>query len=168
MKIAVALLIALACVVAIWYFTRQVTSDTDGGFVTTRDFPALVSALKETGGPGSFWVVLVPGTAKADGYTANLQYSIEDGVVGLDWVLIAERNLEDKQRFLDVAHSAGAKIEEKEGNGVRYLRATGTPDLTGLGREILQRLYAVKPDDNLQLIVTGFKWHKTSSTTPTI
>jgi hypothetical protein len=128
----------------------------------------LVSALQTATAKGAFWVVLIPGTAKGDGYTANLQYSFEDGVVGLDWVLIAERNIDDEERFLDFARRAGSTIEEKEGNNVRYLRATGAKDITVLGQAFLQQIYGVKPEDSLQLIIDGFTWQKTPNATPTI
>jgi hypothetical protein len=168
MKVAVAVLLLLVCVAVAWFVFRRVTANTDRGFVRMQDFPALVSALRTTGTEGSFWVVLVSGTARDDGYTANLQYSIEDGVVGMDWVLIAARNVEDKQRFLDLVHAAGAKTYERQGNGVRYLRATAARDLSALGQEVLRQLYGVKSDDRLQLIITDFQWTKTSNSTPTI
>jgi len=113
-------------------------------------------------------MVLIPGTAKTDGDNANLQYSFEDGVVGMDWVLLAERNLDDKDKFLDFVHRAGATTEEKEGNGVRYLRATGAKDLAGVGQEFLREIYGVKPEDNLQLALSGFEWRRAPKTARTI
>ena len=110
----------------------------------------------------------MPGTAKADGYAANLQYSFEDGVVGLDWVLIAQRNIEDKERFLEFVRQAGSTTAEKEGSGVRYLRATGATDITALGQDFLRHVYGVEPDDKLQLIIDGFQWRTAPSATPTI
>ena len=168
LKVVIAVFALLALIALVWYFVRRPILTTGGGFVTLGDFPALVSALQVTNAKGSFWVVLIPGTAKGDGYAANLQYSFEDGVVGLDWVLIAERNIDDKQRFLDFVRRAGSTTEEKEGNGVRYLRATGAKDITALGQNFLQQIYGVKPDDKLQLIIDGFEWQKAPSATPTI
>ena len=158
LKVVIAVLGLLALVALVWYFISHPT--TDGGFVTVRDFPSLVSALQTSGSSGSFWVVLVPGTARADGYTANLQYSIEDGAVGLDWVLLAQQNIEDRERFMDYVRRAGASVQEKEANGVRYLRATGAANLIRVGQELLHGVYDVKPDDKLQLIITGFEWRK--------
>jgi hypothetical protein len=161
MKIIVIVLLVGVCFLAVRFFsTRLKAGDTDGGFVTTRDFAALYSALRSTGSNGSFWVVLIPGTARDDGYTANLQYSIEDGVAGLDWVLLAKRNSEDKEKFVAEARKAGAKVGEKEMNDVRYLRVTDAKDLVGLGQEVLVQLYGVKPTDRLQLIITDFQWLK--------
>ena len=159
MKAIGLVLLVLFCVAVFLYLRRR--ASTGGGFVTTRDFPGLCNALQRSGKAGSFWVVLVPATAGRDGYAANLQYSIEDGVLGADWVLVAERNIEDKDQFLACLQGAGARVTEKERNGVRYLRATGAPDLALAGQELLHRVYAVTADDDLQLIVTGFPWRKT-------
>ena len=166
MKAIGLLLLVLFCVAVFLYLRRG--GSTAAGFVTTRDFPALCNALQQSGREGSFWVVLVPGTARADGCAANLQYSIEDGVLGADWVLIAERNIEDKDHFLAGLQRAGARVTEKEGNAVRYLRATGAPDLAAAGQELLHRVYDVNLGDDLQLIVTGFEWRRNASATRTI
>ena len=166
MKAIGLLLLVLFCVAVYLHLRRG--GSTKRRFVTTRDFPELCNALQQTGRDGSFWVVLIPRTARADGYAANLQYSIEDGVLGLDWVLIAERNVEDKEQFLASLQRAGARVTEKERNAVRYLRATGSPDLAAAGEELLQRVYDVHPDDQLQLIVTGFDARKTPSLRRTV
>ena len=158
MKGVLLLLFVLFCLAVFQYLRRRGTSG--GGSVTTRDFPDLCNALQQSGREGSFWAVLVPATAGADGYGANLQYSIEDGVLGADWVLLAERNVEDKDQFLAALQRAGARVTEKERNGVRYLRATGAPDLALAGEDLLHRVYAVNADDDMQLIMTGFEWRK--------
>jgi hypothetical protein len=134
--------------------------DTDGGFVTIADFPALVKAIKQTGNNGSFWVVLIPGTAENDGYAANLQYSIENGVLGLDWVLIAKRNIREKENFVRIIEEAGYHADLKEGNGIKYLRVVGPTDITALGQAVLKRLFGTTSSQKLQLIITDFKWQK--------
>ena len=164
---AIFLFLLIGIGVAMFLYLRRAGS-TRRRVVTTRDFPDLCNALQRSGREGSFWVVLVPATAGGDGYSANLQYSIEDGVLGADWVLIAERNIEDKDQFLACLQGAGARVTEKERNGVRYLRATGAPDLALAGQQLLHRVYAVNADDHLQLIVTGFRWRKTLSATRTV
>lgn len=160
MKIILIVTLVLACFLAFRFFSKRLSAETDGGFVTTKEFPALFSALQSTGSNGAFWVVLVPGTERDDGYTANLQYSVEDGIAGLDWVLLAKRNSEDQEKFLTVVRKKGAMAVEKEMNDVRYLRVTDAKDLVGLGREVLVQLYGVKSGDQLQLIITDFKWQK--------
>lgn len=160
----IVLLLLVAIAIALFVYLRRGGS-TQSGFVTTQDFPDLCNALQRAGKEGSFWVVLVPATGGGDGFAANLQYSIEDGVLGADWVLIAERNIEDKDQFLACLQGAGARVTEKERNGVRYLRATGARDVAAAGQELLHRVYAVNADDDLQLIVTGFEWRKSPTAT---
>jgi hypothetical protein len=163
MKIIIIVVLVGLSVLAYRLLSSRFSADTDGGFVTTDDFSALYSALQSTGSNGSFFVVLIQGTARDDGFTANLQYSIEDGIVGLDWVLLAKRNSEDQEKFVDVVSKEGVKVVKKEMNDVRYLRVTGAKDLVGLGQEVLIKLYGVKPLDQLQLIITDFKWRKSIS-----
>jgi hypothetical protein len=136
----------------------QSLSDTDGGFVTLQDVPILERSLRSTGKDGSFFVLLVPGTAKNDGYAANLQFSIERNKVGLDWVLIAERNIEDEQKFMREVREDNSTLTKEMMNDVRYLRVTDSKNLIRLATSVLTDIYGVKPDEKMQLIVTGFEW----------
>jgi len=132
--------------------------NTDGGLVSVDEIPQLLSALTSTGKDGSFWVVLVPNTARDDGNLANLQYSIEGDRVGMDWVLLAKRNIEDQGAFTQFVTAAGATVQDITMNGVRYLRVSDCPDLAKLGQGFLQQVYHVAPEDKLQLIITDFAW----------
>ncbi|MBA3573161.1 MAG: hypothetical protein H0W34_14580 [Pyrinomonadaceae bacterium] len=155
---SIATILAVAAVVALIVgCARRFTLNTDGGLVTLGDFPQLLSALSTTGGNGSFWVVLVPNTARDDGNYANLQYSIEGGRVGMDWVLLAKRNVEDKEAFTQFVTAAGATVTERVGNDVHYLRVSDRPDLAKLGQDFLQHFYHVGQEDKLQLIITDFE-----------
>lgn len=134
--------------------------ETDGGFVTMGDVPVLLHALKSTGTDGSFWVLLVPHTAFGDGLSANLQFSIQNGTLGLDWVLIAKRNIKDKDKFENMIKRSGYEYTKHEMNQVRYLRVTHVANFAKVARSILNKLYGVKPNEYLRLIITGFKWPK--------
>jgi len=46
--------------------------------------------------------MFVPSDSK-DGEAVNLQYSIDSGVVGFDWVLIGPRNIADRVKVIDLA-----------------------------------------------------------------
>ncbi|MEY2545610.1 MAG: hypothetical protein QOG48_727 [Verrucomicrobiota bacterium] len=161
----IAIVLAVAAVAALVVgYARRFTQNTDGGLVTVRDFPQLLSALTATGGNGAFWVVLVPNTARGDGNYANVQYSIEGGRVGMDWVLLAKRNIEDKEAFTQFVTAAGATVTEEVGNNVHYLRVSDGPDLAKLGQDFLQQVYHVTPEDKLRLIITDFSWKPESAT----
>lgn len=160
--LSVKAIITVLTVVAVFAFivacSRKFMANTDGGFVTVADFPQILSALTSTGSNAAFWVALVPNTARDDGNLANLQYSIENGAVGMDWVLLAKRNIEDKEAFTQFVTAAGAIVTERTMNGVRYVRVSDLPDLAKLGQDFLQHVYHVTPDDKLQLIITDFSW----------
>ena len=132
--------------------------DTDGGLVTLKDIPELVAKLNKQGENGSFWVVLIPGTSKSDGYDANLQFSVEDGSIGLDWVLIADRNVQDKESFVEISNKNDLEIQELAGNGVKYVRVVGSSVFSKLAKEVLENMYGVSNETEMQLIVTGFEW----------
>lgn len=133
-------------------------SETDGEFVGSGDFPALIAALKASGRNGSFWVVLVPGTEKEDGFAANLQFSIEDNELGMDWVLMAKSNVGLKERFRALASLEGLKLRDVEQNGVKYIRATGDKDWPNIGKKILEQMFKQDQLTKMQLIFTGFQW----------
>jgi hypothetical protein len=152
-------LLAIApIVVLVVAWARRFISNTDGGLVSVDEVPQLLSALTSTGKDGSFWVVLVPNTAREDGNFANLQFSIEGDRVGMDWVLLAKRNIEDQGAFTQFVAAAGATVQDITMNGVRYLRVSDGPDLAKLGQDFLQQVYHVAPEDKLQLIITDFAW----------
>ena len=135
--------------------------ETDGGFVSTADFPALIKSLRETGTDGSRWAVLVPGTHGADGYTANLQFSIEANELGMDWVLRAESNRHLRYEFLEFCRSEGLSVRELHSNGVKYLRATGTRSWPEIGERLLLRMFEPDQTASMQLLVAGFEWRTT-------
>ena len=153
----VALILVL---VAVAWVVIQLVRDNNGhgGWVTLADFPALVSALKASPSADAFWVVLVPGTARSDGCPANLQYSVEDGVAGIEWVLLADRNLEDRQLFETAITRAGGVVEERFRNEVPWLRAVELQDSIKVGQAFLQAAYNVTPETKLELINSGFRW----------
>lgn len=111
-----------------------------------------------TRGNGSFWVVLVPETAENNGYSANLQVSIANNTISLDWVLIAERNIKDKSKFLSIVTKHGLEAKALSGNGVNYLRVEDSKDFPGLSKDILERIYGVNESTRMNLIITGFTW----------
>jgi hypothetical protein len=162
MKVAY-LAVILFCI-ALFLFRARVGSgplETDGGFVSTKDFPALIRALQETGKEDSFWVVLVPGTHGADGYAANLQFSIEANELGMDWVLLAESNRHLRDEFLAFCANEGLSVRELQSNGVKYVRATGANTWPEIGEKLLMQMFGPNRTTSMQLIITGFEWRTT-------
>ena len=87
----------------------------------------------------------------------NLQVSVEQGRAGFDWVLLAPRNIEDRERFMRFATDAGYQVEAREMNRVTYLRVEGG-DLAALLSGVVVKLYGVSESMQLDMIAEGFAW----------
>jgi len=82
---------------------------------------------------------------------------IENGTVGLDWILLAPVNIRDEQRvfeFLKMRHAKPRKLTE---NGVTYLRAE-EGDLVQVCQHIMSGLYGIKESEVVDLLAEGFSW----------
>jgi hypothetical protein len=164
MKIIITILITGIVVFLIFKYIKiqspGIVLDTDGGFITLKEFPELVDSLKKSNKNESFFVVLIPKTAEDDGFDANFQFSIDKGELGIDWVLLAKRNIKDKELFNDVAKKSGLICMELQANGVEYIRAKGNGDLAAIGQQIIKNIYSIDEDVKMQLIITGMDWEK--------
>jgi hypothetical protein len=155
MKIA---LIIIACLVGITFVVLLVRSRIAPTYaVTARDIPAVISRLERSGKDGHFVVLMFVPPGSTNGESVNLQYSIDGGVVGLDWVLIGPRNIADKAKVSEFSAKLGHRLDEREMNSVRYLRVTGS-GISELGTKIIQDCYKISPDTKLGMITEGFKW----------
>jgi hypothetical protein len=125
--------------------------------VTLRDVSEIVSRLQRSGGNGHFAVLIFVPPDSTDGEPVNLQYSIEGGIIGMDWVLLSPRNVADQEKIKEFASSLGHQLGETEVNKVRYLRVTGG-GIVDLGVRIIQDFYKVGPETKLELIPEGFTW----------
>ena len=97
------------------------------------------------------------GEAENNGTLADLQFSIEEGRLGIDWELKAPRNLTDKNRVADFIRSQHHVVAERQGLRVPYLRVEDG-NLVGLGTAIGRQLYGLGPDSLVQLTANGFTW----------
>ena len=154
----VAMIIAIVCVVGIALIVLLVRSRIAPTYpLTARDIPEVISQLQQSSKDGHFAVFMFVPPGSTDGEAVNLQYSIEGGVVGLDWVLLGPRNIADRAKVTEFASKLGYRLDEHEMNGVRYLRLTGS-GISELGTKIIQDFYRIGPDTKLDLITEGFKW----------
>jgi hypothetical protein len=157
-RIFLVLLVAVALFVAFRIVKARPFESTDGGLVTLKQFPALVDRIGATGKNGAFWVVLIPGTARADGLAANFQISMEGGRLGMDWVLLAQRNVEDRTKFEEFVRSQGLQARELVGNNVHYVRVEGADRLADVSGALLRSMYGVTDATEMKLIITDFTW----------
>jgi hypothetical protein len=151
-------LVVLAVVIFILCIRSILRSPGRDRSLTMRDIDRVVHALRTTGTDESFAVVLVPDTAEDDGAAANLQFSIEQGRLGFDWVLNAKRNIRDRDKVVSLIKSLGYICSERKSNNVDYLRCEDARDFPGLAKKILRELYRFNEQQPLSLIVDGFEW----------
>ena len=134
--------------------------------VCISQFPAIVAHLDANGMETSFAVFTL--TTKIDKENQNddlinLQFAIEDGIVGLEWPLIRPRNIADKQRVLNYIAKRGyivtervQKFAETELFDMPYIRVE-EGDIIDLGIRIATELYQIEPNDEISLLVDGFE-----------
>jgi hypothetical protein len=147
-------LIVVAIVVALVFLIRGRIVPTRSA--TVADIPPILTKLA-TLKDGSFAVFMFDSPLSPGGDAVNLQYSVEHGAVGLDWVLLGQTNIADKEKVAAFAAQLGHTMTEREMNNVRYLRVEGR-ELDKLGASIIVELYGIPRDAQLELITEGFEW----------
>lgn len=148
------ILIVTTLVIAFLLFPRRNGSSTSSA--TIEEIPAIVSHLARLK-DGSFAVFMFKSPLSTDGDAVNLQYSVEQGAVGLDWVLLGKTNKADKEQISAFAARMGHPMTERVMNNVHYLRAEGG-DLDMLGSNIISQFYGIPHEEKLDLITEGFDW----------
>jgi len=125
--------------------------------VRTHDIPGGVRQLRENGKESS-WIAFLFGTAKVSETTNDqglaLQYSVVDGRVGLDWVLLGPRNIADSAIVSAFMEQRGHTVAMREMNDVRFLRVEDG-DLGELGQSIAEVLYGATSNAELGLLIDG-------------
>ena len=152
--ITIAIIVAVFAIAAIVFLLTRPVHPTLAA--TVADIPAVVAKLA-TCKDGSFAVFMFDSPLSPGGDAVNLQYSVEHGAVGLDWVLLGKTNIADKKRVSAFASQLGHFMTKREMNNVRYLRVEGR-DLDKLGTSIIVELYGIPRDAQLGLIPEGFEW----------
>ena len=126
--------------------------------VQPSQLPAVVEQLKQKGKEAS-WVVFMFYTpnisAETDDNCPNLQFSIQNGTIGLDWVLLGPRNIVDEERIAEFIQSKGHTAAEMGINDVEYLRVEDG-DICGLGSSIIEEFYKMPRDADIGILVSGF------------
>ncbi len=151
MKLLVFALVVLA-LLAIWRF-RSMPKPGQEDQVALDQIDAICESLHRTGSDGSFAVFMPASSAGAP----DIQLSIQQGRVGLDWVLENAANIRGQQAFENLLDSADALYEEREMNGIRYVR-TEDSRVSELCRRVLEEIFEVDAGGPLELIVESFEW----------
>jgi hypothetical protein len=147
--------VVTVCLALVWFIRSRVAEQYA---VRIADVPTVFQQLREHGTDGSFAVFMFSDHGKSGEENGiNLQFSIERGTVGLDWVLLAPVNVRDEQRVFDFLKARHAKPRRLTENGVTFLRVEDG-DLVRLCQDIMSGLYGVKANEALDLLPEGFAW----------
>jgi hypothetical protein len=155
MKILIPIVVLLAIIGLVWFLLRSKGAAQEPTYATRDQIPSIVSRLQKTGRDGSFVVFMFSIPGNHDETLPNLQYSIEKGWLGFDWVLLAPLNIKDEVPLSDFVKHLGYTVSKREMNGVSYLRIEGQA-VEDVGVKILRDFYHLAPEAKLELIVEGF------------
>ena len=146
--------VAILVIFLIWLTRQRFSTEKRVG---VSDFASIARALQTTGSDGAFAAFVLNPPTSGSKSALNLQLSKEGGVVGFDWVLLADLNIHDKDRVEEFSRSKGIALEARSMNGVDYLRteADGFVDFLG---EIITEMYGCEDDTKIILIQDGFEW----------
>ena len=131
--------------------------------VRLADLPDIFEKTRNGKDPSFAALAFIPTGGKAKDDAINIQFSRDDGRMGVDWFLLAPRNIREKTEFIDFARGRGHQPFEKQApNGSKYVRVEDG-DLAALMAAVLRERYAVTPDFFMDLIYEGFDWRKSTA-----
>ena len=125
--------------------------------IRVLDIPSVFSQLRATGSDGSFAVFIPTPEQCGSEEPVNIQFSIENGSIGLDWALVSAANIRDQEKFKEVMRKSRFHYRESEMNDVRYLR-TEDQNSDDLCVVLLSEIYGLSDQDPIGLIVESFQW----------
>lgn len=150
------IILAIIFIGAYLFLRSRITPTHD---ITVADIPQAFSKLQSIDQDATFVVFMfVHPEAKGPDSEINIQFSRENGAIGLDWVLLAPLNIKDQEKVKAYIQAQGYEIYEAEGNGVKYLRADKGDHLDQLCQKLLKDLYGLETTAQLSMIVEGITW----------
>jgi hypothetical protein len=143
---------------------RRASTGVETPEVRLSDIPSIFARVAATRKDGSFAVLLFGETGRppAEKDALNVQFSIEGGRVGLDWVLLAPLNVAARQKVTAFFAERRIPLTEHTMNGVSYLR-TESGDLPSLCRDLLRDVFGVTDGQLMFLIPEGFTWERSAA-----
>jgi hypothetical protein len=134
----------------------------DYPLVQVSEVPRVIESLRHGVGYPRYAVLMFLPSDSNDGDYVNLQYSFENGTMGMDWVLLGERNIADKRAIMAFIKKLGYKFERYEINKIKYLRIEGQEiqELAEVGMKVINDFYGFEPTFKIKLLVEGFSWRK--------
>jgi hypothetical protein len=115
-------------------------------------------ALEATGTDGSFALIAAPQTTTpGEDDPIHLQMANHGGRIGVDWVLMSDRNVAERDRFVALVTGKGYTVEERD-DDVPYLRVEAAHRSPDVCIQALRELYGLRDSDPVELEAFGFRW----------
>ncbi|HTO54736.1 MAG TPA: hypothetical protein VMR50_15230 [Myxococcota bacterium] len=149
--------LAVAAAVLFYVFVQPRAQAAPTFMVTSDDLPKIIELLRAAPEESFADLLFRPPEADPKEDPAFIQYSIEQGQLGFDWVLTSSRNEGDCDAIRAFIARQHLSVSDRELNQVRYLRVEG-PGCESLGRKILNEFYRIPRDAPLEMITEGFDW----------
>lgn len=108
--------------------------------ISVSDIGEVYRQISAQGIETSFAVFVIEADEHSQHDTVEIQYSVENGKTGLDWILMSPANIEEKAKVMKYAESRGVQWQEKEMNDWVYLRIE-EGDLVDLCTSLIGDLY---------------------------
>lgn len=106
--------------------------------------------------PGDYIVFMFFDPADEDSPAVNMQYSVNDqGVPGLEWLLIGDKNISDRDKVTDLFVAAGYGYDLYNVSDVELLRVENG-DIVRLGKQIIYELYNIDDSDRVEVLIQGY------------
>lgn len=151
-NILVAIFLLLMAGIAVWKLLSARKRGVHSKKISVSDIGEVYRQLSTQGVETSFAVFIITPSKSEGNETVEIQFSVEEGVTGLDWILMSEPNKREKQRVTQYALHKGAKWQECEMNNWVYLRIE-QGDLVELCTSLIRDLFGV---ESVQLKYGGF------------
>lgn len=143
MNILIIIVVLLVAGLAVWRLSRSRHKGIHTKSISVSDIGEVYRQISTQGVETSFAVFIVAPPQWDTGDTVEVQFSVEEGGAGLDWILMSEPNKREKQRVIQCALRKGTEWRECEMNNWLYLRID-QGDLVELCTSLIRDLYGVE------------------------
>ena len=143
MNIIIIIVVLLIAGLAVWKLLRSRHKGIHTKSISVSDIGEVYRQISTQGVETSFAVFIIAPPQWDAEDTVELQFSVEEGVTGLDWILMSEPNKREKQRVVQFALRKGVEWKECEMNEWLYLRID-QGDLVELCTSLIRDLYEVE------------------------
>ena len=160
-RIAIILLIiTVAAFIAYLRRVKRIAEETPAPTASPEDIPAIVNSLATHGEDWQFVMFILPQSESSNEQDIAVQFSVEEGAVGFDWLLDNGLGRAHRGKFEELAKRRGWSVTEREEGGIHYLRIQGMSpsDIGQVGKEVLSTLYHIFPNQQVEISEDAPEW----------